>query len=218
MTPRRVTPTSKPSPRLTPEPLPKPKPTNKQTPPGFNAVISKVNSADVQYTYRAGCPVGPSQLRKITMTFRAYDGSVRRGELIVAASHVQAYTETFRAAFNAGFRINRMDNPNVWHGDDEAMMAADNTSAFNCRAVTGNASRVSPHSYGTAFDVNTRRNPYLAVNDVWYPSNSAIWIDRSKRDAGMVSSSSTITRQVIERGGIWGGTWVGPDYQHYEFR
>jgi hypothetical protein len=152
------------------------------------------------------------------MNYRGYDGRIRRGELVVAATHARAYVETFRAAFDAGFRINRMDNPNVWQGDDEAMMAADNTSAFNCRPVTGNPSRLSPHSYGTAFDVNTRRNPYRAANGVWYPPNGAHWVDRSHDDAGMVFASSTITRQVISHGGIWGGNWVDKDYQHYEFR
>jgi hypothetical protein len=156
-------------------------------------------------------------LRKVEMNYRGYDGLIHRGELIVSAAHVRDYVETFQAAFHAGFRIHRMDNPNIWRGDDEAMMAADNTSAFNCRPVTGNASRLSPHAYGIAFDVNPRRNPYLAANGVWYPANGMRWVNRSLDDAGMVFSSSTITQQVLSRGGVWGGTWVDKDYQHYEF-
>lgn len=172
----------------------------------------------MRYTYRSGCPVGPSGLRKISMTYRGYDGVVRRGVLIVAASKASAFVGAFHAAFDAGFRIKRMDNPNLWQGDDEAMMAADNTSGFNCRQVTGNATRLSPHSYGTAIDVNPRRNPYLAADGVWYPPNGTTWINRSVRYAGMLFASSTLTRQIIARGGIWGGNWSDPDYQHFELR
>ncbi|MCX5384799.1 hypothetical protein [Streptomyces sp. NBC_00083] len=43
-------------------------------------------------------------------------------------------------------------------GDDEAAMAAmaaSNTLAVNCRAMTGDPSEVSQHSYGDAVDINT---------------------------------------------------------------
>lgn len=182
----------------------------------FSASVSATTADDVRHTYRAGCPVGPSELRTITMTYRTYAGEVRTGELIVAAQRSTTVVDTFRRAFEAGFRINRMDNPNRWKGDDVQMMAADNTSAFNCRRVTGNPSKLSPHSYGTAIDVNTRRNPYRAADGVWYPSNGSRWIDRSVDDAGVIHPSSVITRAVIDSGGTWGGTWVDPDYQHFE--
>jgi hypothetical protein len=178
--------------------------------------VRRVTAADVRYTWRPGCPVGPSRLRVVTMNFRGYDGVVRRGMLIVRSDKVAQTAAIFRAAYRAGFRIHRMDNPNLWKGSDEAMMKADNTSAFNCRRVTGNASRLSPHSYGTAIDVNTRRNPYKAANGVWYPPNGLRWVNRKLRDPGMIWSSSTITRQVVSRGGIWGGWWRYKDYQHFE--
>ncbi|MDN5766411.1 MAG: M15 family metallopeptidase [Humibacillus sp.] len=175
-----------------------------------------MTAEDVKHTYRPGCPVGPSRLRKITMTYRSYSGEVRTGVLIVAVTHAATVVDIFRQAFDAGFRINRMDNPNVWDGDDERMMTADNTSAFNCRQVTGDAAKLSPHSYGTAIDVNTRRNPYRAADGVWYPPNGARWIDRSLGDPGMIRSSSTITRAVLAAKGTWGGRWADPDYQHFE--
>ncbi|MEP7332492.1 MAG: M15 family metallopeptidase [Terracoccus sp.] len=182
----------------------------------FSAHVSAVTTDDVRHTYRPGCPVGPSGLRKITMTYRSYTGEVRTGVLIVKGKHAGTVVDIFRQAFDAGFRINRMDNPNVWEGDDKRMMAADNTSAFNCRQVTGNPAKLSPHSYGTAIDVNTRRNPYRAADDVWYPSNGVRWIDRTLDDKGMIRSSSTITRAVLAARGTWGGQWAYPDYQHFE--
>ena len=50
---------------------------------------------------------------------------------------------------------------------DLAAMRADNTSAFNCRPVTGNPYRVSQHSYGNAIDINTVRNPYVVGSRVY---------------------------------------------------
>jgi hypothetical protein len=48
-------------------------------------------------------------------------------------------------------------------------MAADNTSAFNCRPVTGTTDRGSNHSYGRAIDVSTIENPYVKGNTVLPP-------------------------------------------------
>jgi hypothetical protein len=182
----------------------------------IRATIRRATAADVRYTYRAGCPVPPSRLRVVEMNFRGYDGKVRRGLLIVRDDKAAQTAAIFRAAYLAGFSIRRMDNPNLWYGNDEAMMKADNTSAFNCRRVTGNSSRLSPHSYGTAIDVNTMRNPYRAANGRWYPPNGLRWVDRSLRDTGMIFRTWTITRQVISRGGVWGGNWYYKDYQHFE--
>jgi len=182
----------------------------------IRAAVRPVTAADVRYTWHPGCPVGPSRLRVVAMNFRGYDGVVRRGMLIVRSDKVAQTAAIFRAAYLAGFTIRRMDNPNKWYGSDVAMMKADNTSAFNCRRVTGNSSRMSPHSYGTAIDVNTMHNPYKAANGVWYPSNGTRWINRKLHDPGMIWGSSTITRQVISRGGVWGGYWSYKDYQHFE--
>ena len=45
-------------------------------------------------------------------------------------------------------------------GNDDRSMAANNTSAYNCRPVAGTA-RWSDHAYGTAIDINPVQNPYL---------------------------------------------------------
>ncbi len=95
-------------------------------------------------------------------------------------------------------------------------MAADNTSVFNCRQVTGNPYALSPHSYGWAIDINTVENPYLAANNVWYPSNGLAYRDRSRVRAGMLFSTSAPTRALINAGYFWGAGWRKPDYQHFQ--
>ena len=47
-----------------------------------------------------------------------------------------------------------------YNADDELSMPANNTSAFNCRAITGTA--VVHHAYGRAIDLNPLHNPYIA--------------------------------------------------------
>jgi hypothetical protein len=44
----------------------------------------------------------------------------------------------------------------------------------------------------------------------------ARWINRSLRDPGMLFRWSAMTKNIINRGGIWGGFWRYPDYQHFE--
>src|SRR5699024_5623441 len=102
------------------------------------------------------------------------DGLVHRGEIIVRkdlANHVAAVLE---ATLAKRFPIGQMRNPNVWNGDDKAMMAANNTSAFNCRAVVGNPSAQSPHSYGYAVDMNPVQNPYRDPTGTWWPSTAHV--------------------------------------------
>lgn len=49
----------------------------------------------------------------------------------------------------------------AYGGDDVRSMADDNTSAFNCRQVTGDPGRLSRHAHGDAVDVNPVENPYV---------------------------------------------------------
>ena len=182
----------------------------------LNAVVTRTTTAEVAKTYRAGCPVGPSKLRTIRMNFEGFDGSMHRGVLIVRSDRVDSVIAGFKASL--GKPLRRMDNPNVWDGNDPRQMEADNTSAFNCRKVTGNPYAQSPHSYGIAIDVNTRENPYRDVNGKWWPSSGRKYIDRTPWKEGMLTKSSTLTKALRGRGYFWGGLWYpGRDYQHFEY-
>ena len=73
------------------------------------------------------------------------------------------------------------------------------TASFNCRPATDSTS-LSQHSYGWAIDINTVENPYLAANNVWYPSNGLAYRNRSVVRPGMLFSTSTPTRALINAG------------------
>ena len=101
-----------------------------------------------------------SQLRAIDVTHFGNDGGVHAGRLIVAADLAEAMVAIFRDLYDARFPIQRMEPIDVYGGDDMRSIKANNTSAFNCRAVTGGTGW-SEHAYGRAIDVNPFVNPYV---------------------------------------------------------
>jgi hypothetical protein len=98
--------------------------------------------------------------------------------------------------------------------DDERSMAADNTSAFNCRLVPG-TTVWSQHSYGRAVDVNPLENPEVK-DDVIDPPAAAPWADRRISAPGMIHHGDTAWKAFALVGWKWGGDWRSlQDYQHF---
>jgi hypothetical protein len=184
----------------------------------FDPVVSRVRASDVPHSWRPGCPVGPSGLRKIEMSYWDYSGRLQRGTLIGAAYVTQDYIAIFRRAFNTGFQIKKMYPVDRYGGVDERAMRAGNTSAFNCRHVTGNPYRMSQHSYGDAIDINTFENPYVTGSHVYPPKAAVPYYFRREhnlRDPGVITSGSSIARELWAQGWSWGARWSPPDYQHW---
>jgi hypothetical protein len=94
-------------------------------------------------------------------------------------------------------------------------MAADNTSAFNCRRIPGSPTRRwSMHAYGEAIDVNPVENPYLWNGRVLPPAGRR-YVDRARRRPGMAIGAGVLVTAFASVGWKWGGTWSSPDYQHF---
>jgi hypothetical protein len=69
--------------------------------------------------------------------------------------------DVFVALFESkSLAIARMDLIDVFGGNDEASMAANNTSGYNCRKASGSR-RLSSHALGLAIDVNPLVNPFV---------------------------------------------------------
>jgi hypothetical protein len=185
-------------------------------------VSGPLTRRSVPYSYRSGCPVGPHSLRRITIDRFNYSHVVARGSVIVRASAVSDLLKVFRASFAKRFPIRSMRPTDAFyaHGhrtptqSDIAAMKADNTSAFNCRPVTGNPYRVSQHSYGNAIDINTVRNPYVVGHRV-YPSWARTYLNRRNVRTGMITRSGVIATTMRHNGWPWGARWAHPDYQHF---
>ncbi|WP_223279559.1 M15 family metallopeptidase [Streptomyces sp. SDr-06] len=183
--------------------------------PALDAIVTAVPQAKLGFSWHSGCPVAPSELRLVQLNHWGFDGQVHRGELVVRDRAVAPLLQVFERALQTQFPIRQMRVMAEFGGSDEAAMAADNTSAFNCRAVTGDPSEVSQHSYGDAVDINTLENPYVDVNDKVYPPAGAAFLDRSQQAKGMIHSGDVITTAMRGIGWQWGGRWNPPDYQHF---
>jgi hypothetical protein len=181
-----------------------------------------VTAAELGASWREGCPVGPSQLRRISVTFRGFDGADHTGQLIVHADWAEALLGVFDRIHASGFPIQRIEPVSVYGASDTASMNANNTSAFNCRAVT-NGTSWSNHSYGTAIDINPIQNPYVRQrsNGTWdiQPAAGGPYAhDRSLRQ-GVITSGDAVVSAFGSIGWGWGGNWTSlKDYQHFDLR
>lgn len=164
---------------------------------------------------RPGCPVGRSELRRVEVSFHTFDGDVRRGVLVVNADVAEDLARIFTDVFDAKFPIRSMRPIEQFGGDDNASMAANNTSAYNCRtAAQANSDPAdSPHANGRAVDINPRQNP-------WWDPRCACFMPTAKYAArtagpGKILAGGAVWRAFTERGWIWQDI-ATPDYQHFD--
>jgi D-alanyl-D-alanine carboxypeptidase-like protein len=185
------------------------------TPP-FASSVHPVTAADLGASYRAGCPVGPAELNALRLSYWGYDGRRHLGTIVVNNAVVPAVRQIFRRLYARRFPIRRMEPVAAFEGDDNRSMAADNTSAFNCRyAVAAGPKRWSVHAYGEAIDVDPLENPYLLGGTV-YPAAGRPFLDRSDARPGMAEPDGVLVAAFAASGWQWGGRWTAsPDFQHF---
>ena len=102
-------------------------------PPPFAASVGPVAAAQLPYSWRPGCPVAPTQLRLVRLSYWGFDGKRHTGRLVVNADATHTIVAVFRRLYRERFPIRRMRPVDAYRGSDSASTAADNTSAFNCR-------------------------------------------------------------------------------------
>ena len=183
-------------------------------PPEFSATVALPRWADIRHTWRDGCPVGPSDLKLLQLSYWGFDGGAHRGRLVVHRRVTRDIVKVFRRLYAARFPIRRMVPVSRYRGSDDASMAADNTSGFNCRYVSGTG-RWSMHAYGLAIDVNPVENPYISGTRV-SPAAGRRYVDRARRRPGMAIASGVLVQAFASVGWKWGGNWSSSlDYQHF---
>ncbi len=165
-------------------------------------------------TWREGCPVHLDQLSLISVSHWDFDGEVQTGHLIAASVHAPGLEQVFQTLFEAGFPIAQMRPAHEFDGSDDKSMAANNTSAFNCRKKTGGG-RFSEHSYGHAIDINTIQNPYVKGTRVLPPQGKP-HVERRADTPGLIVAGDPVVTAFAEIGWKWGGSWRSlKDYQHF---
>ena len=190
--------------------------------PGMSPAVSHIPAGVwrtmVGRTWHRGCPVGRAGLRLIRLNYWGFDGYRHRGELVVAVGvarpTVRVFAELYqqRMRIRSMYRVDRFGwSERLQGGNDYRSMAADNTSAFNCRQVVGSPGRLSFHSYGTSIDVNPWENPYRSAEGV---EPNAWWDSRRKPRSVVYRSWS---HPVVQAFADHGFRWLGStDWQHFE--
>ncbi len=176
-------------------------------------------------SWRKGCPVGLSDLRYIRIKHFNFKGGNSTGELIVHKDVVNSVNNIFEELYNIKYPINQMRLVSDFKGNDWKSIEADNSSALNCRSVTGNKKKWSNHAYGKAIDINPIENPYISRKGYISHKTSVKYRkrvhmqSRGIADKAMLLKNDKATKIFKKYGWSWGGDWNSvKDYQHFSFK
>jgi hypothetical protein len=188
--------------------------------PRFHGRAAHIDAATRQrmagVSWHRGCPIGLADLRLLTVSHWGFDHRVHRGRLVVHRDAATAVLHAMRTLYSLRFPIRRMHLVDAYGGDDHRSMAADNTSAFNCRFIAGQPGVWSEHAYGRAIDLNPIENPYVTSSGYVSPPAGAPFARRSRHVPGMVHRRGPVVAAFATVGWKWGGDWPWPkDYQHF---
>lgn len=164
---------------------------------------------------RPGCPAQREDLRRVEVNFHTFSGTVRRGVMVVNRDVASEVAEIFTDIFAARFPMRSIKPIEEFDGDDNASMAANNTSAYNCRqeGQANSAAADSPHANGRAVDVNPVQNP-------WWDPRCSCFMPTARFAArtpgrGKVLQGGPVWRAFTKRGWIWQDIATA-DYQHFD--
>lgn len=162
------------------------------------------------------CAISYSELCYIGILYCDFAGETHTGELIVNKKLADEVVEIFYELYQNQYPLSsvRLVDDYGEPGHDNRSMAANNTSAFNYRRVTGSKT-LSRHSYGAAIDVNPLFNPYIDKGRI-APPEAAPYADRDADFPGKIDHEDLCYRLFTRNGWSWGGDWSGDkDYQHF---
>ncbi|MBT4525518.1 MAG: M15 family metallopeptidase [Deltaproteobacteria bacterium] len=183
---------------------------------GYGPIPTQLRNKMTGISFFENCPVPLNKLSYLVITFLGFDNKPHKGELIVHNQIASEVIEIFMQLYNVRFKIEKMKLITQYDGKDSLSMSDNNTSAFNCRKVTGNDKVYSKHSYGLAIDINPLINPYVK-NKVVHPSGGLKYSNRKNKTMGMITKSGKIYAIFKSKGWLWGGDWKSiKDYQHFE--
>ncbi len=167
-------------------------------------------------SWHRGCPVGFGGLRLVRITHWDFAREPRNGRLVIRAGRARGVLRVFRELFERRFAIRRVRLVDAYGGSDHRSMRADNTSAFNCREVSGRPGVWSEHAYGRALDLNPVENPWVEPSGRVSPPAGRPFARRKPHRKGMVARRGAVVRAFAAQGWKWGGAWAGTkDYQHF---
>ncbi|ENS5447873.1 M15 family metallopeptidase [Morganella morganii] len=164
-------------------------------------------------------PVPCERLVNVDVRFITFEGETRTGTITVADIIAPETKALFDELYRQKFPLHSVLPIETFGGDDEASMAANNTSAFNGRRQASQKAW-SKHAYGMAIDINPQQNPYRFRDKngrvtISPPQSATALTNRENIRNGKMEN---VLPLVFSHGFLrWGGEWKNPvDYQHAE--
>lgn len=171
-------------------------------------------------SYADNCTVPYEELRYVQVLHWGFDGETHTGELIVGKAIAEDIVDIFKELYAAGYPIERMVLIDDYQAQDNASMAANNSSAFCYRVIDNGSNKLSNHSFGLAIDINPLYNPYVREIDgktVVSPEEGAKYADRTLDCSYYIQKGDVCYQAFVSRGFTWGGDWKSQkDYQHFQ--
>ena len=172
-------------------------------------------------SWRKTCPVHLLDLRYINLNHLDFNGRTVSGEIIVHKDVVDDVVNIFAELYEINYPVRQMRLVADFKANDWQSIEAGNTSAFNCRPVTGNKKKWSKHAYGKAIDINPIENPYVSRKG--HISHKASWKYKKRvhrvntyADRALLLKDDKATKIFKKYGWKWGGDWrTVKDYQHF---
>lgn len=230
-----ATPMPTPTAASTASPIPTPTPTPEPTPDPYDGAERTALAEDDRFFYipltdrikeritgmsypedPSTCRIKYDELRYVRILYVDFEGDTREGELMVNRQVADDTLHIFYKLYTAGYRLCsvRLVDDYGEPGDDNVSMAADNTSAFNYRRVSGSR-KLSWHSYGCAIDINPVENPYINGKKVSPPAGRD-YTNRKNMREHMIDHGDLAYKVFRSYGWKWGGDFSGDkDYQHF---
>lgn len=173
--------------------------------------------------WKEECLIPLNRLRIVKFNYYNFEYKMQdRGQIVVldaVADHVLAI---FKELFQLKFPLSKACPIEFYNGSDDASMADNNSSCFNCREIA-EGGNMSIHSYGLAIDINPVQNPCVIPQNneqglvKILPSQGLRYLNRTNLRPGMIESSTV--REVFKKHGftVWGGQWNHPiDWHHFQ--
>ncbi|WP_030441601.1 M15 family metallopeptidase [Actinoplanes subtropicus] len=179
--------------------------------PPWHTRIDLVTPAMVSWNPALHCPVPPSALRRVWVSYIDLQGAYHDGSIIVHRDVAVRVQNIFLTLFRWRYRIMAMAPMSVNMPGETDMGIV--TAGYNCRPV-GGTDVWSEHAYGTAIDINPLQNPMIRGGSV-SPAAGRYYLDRSRYLIGMIHPEGA-GRAFTGNGYFWGGQWRNlKDYMHF---
>ena len=172
-------------------------------------------------SFKKNCTIPRATLRYVKVLHRNVEGKTQLGEIVCNKAIANDLVDIFKKLYASNYKVERIILIDEYDADDERSMAANNTSCFNFRVVSG-TTKLSKHAQGLAIDINPLYNPYVHLNNGKVePANGKPYA--TNRTSGrnipvpFINTNDLCYRLFIQHGFRWGGAWrTVKDYQHFE--